>query len=339
MELLRKILFPFSIAYGGVTSIRNCFYNRNWLQSKEYPKPIICVGNLTTGGTGKSPMIEYLISILKEDYTIAVLSRGYKRKSSGYREVLESSTADEVGDEPLQIKQNFPTVKVAVCEDRRIGIEQLLTSSDVILLDDAFQHRRVKPSLNIVLTAFDNLYIEDFLLPTGNLRESRKGIRRADVIVVTKCPEHVPYSKLQEIEFRIGLEPDQKLYFSRIGYDDQIIGKSESLPLSYLKDKEFTLVTGIAKPEPLVEYLKGLRFNFTHERFPDHHNFSDNNIRSLEEKDIILTTEKDYMRLHPKLKKYALYYLPIKTIILKEQEEFFEGLIRDHIRTFYRTNF
>ena len=338
MELLRKILYPFSLVYGGVTSIRNCFYDKGWLESKTFSKPVICVGNLSTGGTGKSPMIEYLITILRKEYSVAVLSRGYKRKTSGYLEVYENSIAEEVGDEPLQIKQNFPMVKVAVCEDRRKGIEMLLNSTDVILLDDAFQHRKVKPSLTIVLTAFDKLFIEDHLLPTGNLRESRKGIKRANVIVVTKCPDHVPYSKLQEIQFRMGLRSDQKLYFSRIGYDNQIFGKSETQPLSYLKNKKFTLVTGIAKPEPLVEFLKNRHFNFEHERFPDHHNFSESNIQKLKEKELILTTEKDYMRLQPKLNKYALYYLPIRTIILKEQKEFFEGLILDHLRNHYRAN-
>ena len=331
MKLLRKILFPFSMAYGGITSIRNYFYDRGWLESKEYKKPIICVGNLTTGGTGKSPMIEYLISILKKDFEIAVLSRGYKRKTSGYKEVFETSTVEEVGDEPLQIKQNFPEVTVAVSAERRNGIEHLQTESDLILLDDAFQHRKVKASLNIVLTAFDNLYLEDYLLPTGNLRESRRGIERADIIVVTKCPTKVPYSKLQEIEFRIGLLPHQKIYFSRIGYDSQIFGKSESLALSYLKNKEFTLVTGIANPEPLIEFLRSKHFKFTHEKFPDHHNFSENDIRLLQKKDLIVTTEKDYMRLQPKLKKFALYYLPIKTIILKDQEDFFKEMIIDHI--------
>lgn len=338
MKLLRKILYPFSLAYGIITSIRNCFYDRGWLESRTYSKPIICVGNLSTGGTGKSPMIEYLITILREEYSVAVLSRGYKRKTSGFLEVHLHSTSDEVGDEPLQIKQNFPMVKVAVCENRRKGIELLLNSTDVILLDDAFQHRKVKPSLNIVLTAFDNLFIEDQLLPTGNLRESRKGIKRANVIVVTKCPDHVPYSKLQEIQFLMGLESDQKLYFSRIGYDNQIIGKSETQPISYLKKKKFTLVTGIAKPEPLVEFLNNKQFNFEHVRFPDHHNFSESNILNLRKKDLILTTEKDYMRLQPKLNKYALYYLPIRTIILKEQKDFFEGLIQDHLRLHYRAN-
>ncbi len=331
MNLLRKILFPFSILYGGITWLRNYFYDRGWLESRTYKIPIICVGNLTTGGTGKSPMIQYLVSFLKEDYELAILSRGYKRRTKGFREVLIDSTAEEVGDEPLQFKQNFPKVTVAVCANRREGIEKLRSKADAILLDDAFQHRKVKASTNILLTSYDDLYIEDHILPTGNLREARSGSKRADIIVVTKCPEGAPYAKIQEIQFRLNLLPHQKIYFSKIGYDKLIYGVSETLSIHYLQDKSFTLVTGIAKPEPLVTFLKRKQFRFTHEKFPDHHHFSASDIKKLKQKEIILTTEKDYMRLQPKLEKFALYYLPIKVLILNEQEEFFKETIFNRI--------
>ncbi|QNJ96849.1 tetraacyldisaccharide 4'-kinase [Constantimarinum furrinae] len=332
MKLLRWILFPFSILYGCITSLRNYFYNKGWLSSQEYDFPVICVGNLSVGGTGKSPMIEYLISFLKDDYKIAVLSRGYKRKTSGFKEVHGASTAEEVGDEPLQFKQNFPNCVVAVCEDRKTGIANLRKKADVILLDDAFQHRKVSPNFSILLTSFHELYIEDFMLPTGNLRESRAGARRADLIVVTKCPDVVSYAKLQEIKFRLQPQPHQKVYFSKIGYDDMIYGKTENLRLQYLQDKPFTLVTGIANPKPLLDYLKRNQFTFKHEKFPDHHEFSPSEINNLKQKELILTTEKDYMRLQPKLDKFALYYLPIKTLILNEQEEFFQETVRAAIK-------
>jgi tetraacyldisaccharide 4'-kinase len=327
MKYLRLLGFPFAVVYGMITSLRNLAYDKGWFESREYELPVICVGNLSMGGTGKSPMIAYLVKLLKDDYKVAALSRGYKRKSSGYREVLVDSTAVEVGDEPLQLKQNFPNITVAVCADRREGIEKLRAKADVILLDDAFQHRKVKAALTILLTPFDDLYLEDHIVPMGRLRESRLGANRADIIVVTKCPERLPYAKQQEIQFRMGLLPHQRLYFSKIGYDSHIYGKSETQPLEYLMDKQFTLVTGIADPKPLLAHLEQLQYRFKHEKFPDHHTFSTSEIKKLSERDIILTTEKDYMRLQPHLEKFALYYLPIKTVLFNDQEDFFRDKI------------
>jgi tetraacyldisaccharide 4'-kinase len=331
---LRKLLYPFSILYDGITSLRNLAYEQGWMQSKRYHLPVICVGNLSVGGTGKSPMIEYLIALLHADFQVAVLSRGYKRKSSGYMEVSVNSTAQEVGDEPLQFKQKFPKVTVAVCANRQEGIEKLQSKAEVILLDDAFQHRKVRPSFSIVLTPFDDLYTKDLVLPAGNLRESGRGIRRADVVVVTKCPEQVAYAQLQQIQFEMKLPPRQRLFFSKIGYDSEIHGVTESLPLSYLKNKPFTLVTGIANPKPLTSFLKAKNYKFTHESFPDHYDFSQADIERLSKQEIILTTEKDFVRLQPKLGKFAVYYLPIKTLILNEQDTVFKQLILDAVENF-----
>lgn len=308
-------------------SARNYLYEMGVFKSTEYRFPIINVGNLTTGGTGKTPMIEYLICFLKDDYALAVLSRGYGRKTKGYLEVSTGHTATDVGDEPLQFKRKFPEVTVAVCSDRRSGIAKLKNKADIILLDDAFQHRKVKASTNILLTAYGDLYIDDYMLPTGNLREPRKGARRADIIIVTKCPQPVPYAHLQEIEYRLPLGNLQEIYFSRIGYDDNLYGKTEKLPLSYLLGKPFTLVTGIAKPEPLVQFLKAKNFQFEHLRFPDHHAFSASEIENLQKQELIITTEKDYMRLEGKVEKFALYYLPIRTEILKDQDVFLKEMI------------
>lgn len=338
MNILRKLLFPFSLLYGSILALRNLCYDKGWFESKSYSTPIICVGNLSTGGTGKSPMIEYLISFLKEDYKVAVLSRGYKRKTSGFREVLIDDKAEDVGDEPLQFKQKFPEIVVAVCANRQEGIEKTRIKADVILLDDAFQHRKVNASTNILLTTFNDLYIHDMVLPAGNLREFKRGAKRADLVVVTKCPEKHSYAKLQEIEYILNLKPEQKIYFSKISYEDSIYGISETLPLDYLLDKNFTLVTGIANPKPLVEFLKQNQFNFEHKKFADHHHFSNSEIKNLKEKDIILTTEKDFVRLQPRLNKFAVYYLPIKTVILKEQGRFFKEYIINEIESFSAEN-
>ena len=265
---LRKLLFPFSLVYDGVTRLRNTAYDRGWKESTLYDLPVICVGNLSVGGTGKSPMVEWLLSFLLNDYRVAVLSRGYGRTTKGYLEVEVNHQATEVGDEPLQIKNKFPEALVAVCADRRTGIAQLRDRAEVILLDDAFQHRKVRPSFTLLLTPFDDLFLEDQVLPAGNLREAGYNKRRADLIVVTKCPDPVPYAKLQEIQYRMGLQEHQKIYFTRIAYHQQILGKSESLPLDYLKGKPFTLVTGIAKPGPLVRFLDQQGFQFEHLKYP-----------------------------------------------------------------------
>ncbi len=327
MNFLRKLLFPFSLLYGGITALRNFLYNKGLLKSKSYNLPLICVGNLSTGGTGKSPMIEFLVSFLKNNHKIAVLSRGYKRKTTGFREVLKTSMVEEVGDEPLQFKQKFPEVTVAVCEDRQTGIEKLQKTAEVILLDDAFQHRKVKASLNILLTSFDKLYSNDCMLPAGNLREPKFGAKRADIIVVTKCPENIENSKMQAIKRRLKPKPHQEIYFSKIGYSANIKNASELKPLDYLKDREFLLVTGIANPQPFVDFLKSKGLKFQEKSFSDHHNFTISEIAELKKHPLILTTEKDFMRLQGLAKETEIYFLPIQTIILNDAEVAFKKRI------------
>ncbi len=331
----RKILYPFSILYDGITRLRNFAYDQGWKKSTEFKIPVVSVGNLSVGGTGKSPMIEHLVSFLKDDYQIAVLSRGYRRKTSGYLEVSELSTTEEVGDEPLQIKRKFPEITVAVCVNRVEGIQKLQTTAELILLDDAFQHRKVKPAFSILLTPFDDLFMDDLVLPAGNLRESNKGFERADLIVVTKCPERVAYAKLQEVQFRMKLKEYQSIYFTTIGYSDQIHGSTELLPLNYLNDKKFTLVTGIANPVPLVSFLKKQGLNFNHLKFADHHHFTTNEIDTLQQEDLILTTEKDFQRLSYRLDKKALYYLPIRTEFLYDREFAFQQELKRFLE-YYR---
>lgn len=331
MKLLRKLLFPFSIIYGGVTALRNLLFNKGWLKSKAYNFPVICVGNLSTGGTGKSPMIEFLISFLKDNHNIAVLSRGYKRKTTGYHEVFETSIVEEVGDEPLQFKKKYPEITVAVCEDRQTGIEKLTAKADVILLDDAFQHRKVKASLNILLTSFDDLYIDDCVLPAGNLREPRFGAKRANIIVVTKCPENIEKSDIEEIKRKLKPTDTQEIYFSKIGYSSEIKNIEVIHPLDYLKDKKFLLVTGIANPKPLVGFLENKGLNFQIKEFPDHHNFTVSEFEALKKEKLILTTEKDFMRLQSISDAVEIYYLPIKTVIIDDAEANFREKIEKYL--------
>lgn len=326
MNKLRKILFPFSIAYDGVTFLRNWLFDKNYLEQTAFDVPIICVGNLNVGGTGKTPMIEFLIGILKNDFKVAVLSRGYKRKTTGFQLVDVNNDVHEVGDEPLQFKLKFPDIIVAVDANRRRGINKLKNIVDVVLLDDAFQHRKVKPFFSILLTSFSNLYINDLVLPAGNLRESKTGAKRADCVVVTKCPENLPYSKQQHIQFDLRLEPHQQVYFSSISYASLIQGNEQSKHIEYLEEKEFVLVTGIANPTPFVDYLKSLDLSFKHFKYRDHHNFSAQELLKLDQENIILTTEKDFMRLKNHIMKAELYYLPISVSFLNKEEGFIERI-------------
>lgn len=326
MNKLRKILFPFSVVYDGVTSLRNFLFDTGIFESTSYDVPVICVGNLNVGGTGKSPMIEYLISILKKEHTVAVLSRGYKRKSIGFQLVENHHSVEDVGDEPLQFKLKFPDVIVAVDANRRNGISILKDTATVILLDDAFQHRKVKPLFTILLTAYSDLYSDDLLLPAGNLRESKSGAKRANCIVVTKCPENISYSKQQQIQYALKLELNQQIYFSSISYSSKVYGIDEIKHLGFLEAQPFTLVTGIANPKPLVDYLIDLRLNFEHLKFDDHHNFSEQEISKLDEQEVLLTTEKDFMRLKDKIKKAKLYYLPISVSLVNKEQGFVERI-------------
>lgn len=330
MKNLRKLLYPFTLVYGLIVWLRNKFFDWNLLQSKKYDFPVICVGNLSVGGTGKTPMIEYLIRLLKEKHKVATLSRGYKRKTKGYFLLDKQDKAEDTGDEPLQFKTKYPEVHVAVDEDRRNGIAHLRKENplpEVVLLDDAFQHRKVKPGFSIVLTSYDALYTDDLLLPAGNLRESKSGAKRADSIVVTKCPPQLSSEERKAIKKRINPIAKQTVHFSFIAYADHITNSKKTIQLNSLKQK-FCLVTGIANPKPLVDYLATHDLKFNHKRFPDHHNFSKNEIDDLKKEDFILTTEKDYMRLKPYLSTGKLFYFPIKHDFIEDKNEFDGKILR-----------
>lgn len=319
MKKLRFLLFPMAGIYSLITHMRNKLFDLKILKSKSYDIPIICIGNLSTGGTGKSPMTEYVIRLLIKNYRVATLSRGYGRKSSGYLDVFSDDKATLVGDEPLQFARKFKEVQVAVCEDRQTGIETLLSKNsppEVIILDDAFQHRKVEAGLNIVLTSYGDLYVDDYVLPMGNLREPKIGASRADLIVVTKCPKGMALEEQQAISSKLNLTASQNLYFSTIVYDETVHSDYDSATLNSLKVKNVTLVTGIANPKPLVNFLKHYGLSFEHKSFKDHHNFSESEIKELETLDAIVTTEKDFVRLQSSLKMKNLFYIPINTEII-----------------------
>ena len=319
----RKLLFPFSVLYHTITEVRNKLYDRQVLKSTSYEVPVICVGNLNMGGTGKSPMIEYLLNILKEDYKIATLSRGYKRESEGFHLVESDDSARITGDEPLQFKRKFKDALIAVDANRREGISELLKMSpEVVLLDDAFQHRKVKAGFHVLLTAYGDLYVDDLLLPGGNLRESSAGAKRADVIVVTKCPSDLSEKEMLGIIDKLGPKSHQKVFFTSIKYSEKIFSANSDIPLDEVGKEPFTLVTGIANPKPLLNFLKKKGIQLKHFKYPDHHNFSEEEIIKLKKESKILTTEKDYMRLKDYLNQEDLYYLPIEVGFLKEAEQF-----------------
>ncbi|MCR4031021.1 MULTISPECIES: tetraacyldisaccharide 4'-kinase [Flavobacterium] len=326
MNLLRKLLFPFAILYGFITSIRNFLFDKGVLKSISFDVPVIAVGNLSVGGTGKTPQIEYLIRLLSDKYKVATLSRGYKRKSEGFVLADQKSNAEILGDEPFQFYQKFPNVMVAVDANRTNGIQQLLSQNEkpeIILLDDAFQHRKVKAGFYILLTSYGDLYADDFMLPTGNLRESRSGAERANIVVVTKCPNVLSDEEQAEIRLKLKLNCSQQIFFTFIDYDEVIFGASEKMAVSEIKSESKLLLAGIAKPKPFFDYLKN-----DHDEcltFPDHHHFSDADLDAIQNKANgrkIITTEKDYVRLKDSKLVSQLYYLPIKSTFINHQQNF-----------------
>jgi len=330
MNLLRQLLLPFSVLYGVIVGIRNRLYDLEILKSTSFRVPTIVVGNLNVGGTGKSPMIEYLIRLLKEDYHVAVLSRGYKRTSKGFQLATSTTKVSEIGDEPMQFFRKFKDILVAVDTKRVDGIQKLKAlkkSPQVILLDDAYQHRKLQGGYNILLTPYYNLYTEDSMLPSGNLRESKEGASRANVIIVSKCPD---LNKQEQIRItkKLQISPNQKVYFSKIGYDDHVYNNDSKIKLDDLTNFNVLLVTGIAKTLPLTDFLTSKSIQYKHLKYKDHYNFTEKNLKNIEgiytaivdKKKIILTTEKDYVRTF-EFAKMNVFYLPIKMVFMHSDEE------------------
>lgn len=331
MKFLRVLLFPFAILYGWITSIRNILFNKGILKSTSFDIPIIAVGNLSVGGTGKTPQIEYLIRLLSENYKVATLSRGYKRKSTGFILADHSATAEIIGDEPFQYYKKFPKIRVAVDANRTNGIQKLLNQinpPEIILLDDAYQHRKVKADLYILLTAYNDLYSDDFMLPTGNLRESRSGAKRAKIVIVTKCPPTLSLDEKNKIKVKLKLNSNQQLFFNSINYDDAVFSATDQIAVSEIQITDKVLLAGIAKPEPFFNYLR--KDNDEVLKFSDHHHFSQSEIeeiKTIAKNKLIITTEKDYVRIADKFPKEQLFYLPIQSSFLAESFAFDEIIL------------
>ncbi|HYV92962.1 MAG TPA: tetraacyldisaccharide 4'-kinase [Chitinophagales bacterium] len=350
---MRKLLLPFSWLYGAGVFLHNKLFDLQIKKSVEFELPVISVGNLSTGGTGKTPHVEYIVKLLSEKYHVGVLSRGYRRKTSGYFLVEENSAAEETGDEPLQIKRKFPQATVAVCEERAIGIPIMLLDDpqlEVIVLDDAFQHRRVKPGLSILLTDYAKPFTKDFLLPSGNLREPKQNASRADVIVVTKCPGEVSSEEKALMSNEMTQRNDQEVFFSFLKYADayNLFEPEKKTPLD--KIDSALIITGIASPDSLLSYLRSKIKNVHHLKFSDHHSFTQHDLKIIAEgfqkisrasvvggqtpTTAILTTEKDGVRLLPfrnflVSQQLEITCIPVEVQFSATEKEKFDSLVGD----------
>ena len=351
---IKESLLPLSWLYGCAVGLRNLCFDIGLLKSRSFHVPVISVGNITVGGTGKTPHVEYLVRLLKERFHLAVLSRGYKRKTSGYLLADEHSTLRDIGDEPLQMKQKFPDISVAVDKKRVRGIQRLADSNsqlDVVLLDDAFQHRYVKPGINILLVDYHRLIIYDKLLPAGRLREPLKGKDRADLVIITKCPKDLKPMEFRVIRKAMNLYPYQHLYFTTLDYNQPYpITAGSSTPSSTVAlppASHILLLTGIASPRQMEEDIKSIidkDSTITPLTFSDHHNFSrkdvdriNNSFASLPHPRLIITTEKDATRLNAAKGlsddvRQHLFVLPVRISFMQpEQEEKFNAFITGYV--------
>ena len=319
MEKLRLILYPISILYGIVLEIRNRAFDWGWLSNYKSKITVISVGNISIGGSGKSPMVEFILENYFKDKKVAVLSRGYGRKSEGFLEVSVESDALAVGDEPLQTKIKFPNVTVAVSEDRVSGIKRLEGSHDVILLDDAYQHRYIKPKFQILLTSATLPYCDDFVLPAGNLREFRKGKNRADMVILTKVDKHPSQEERIEWRKKLSVKENVPLLFSTIEYSDLVPLNETTRPcLEISKRTCVYLITGIADSTPLVKHIKEKYKLAKHFKFADHYPFAVADLEQILESfkkasddSVILTTQKDAVKLNRPELKEILDEMPI----------------------------
>ena len=333
MKLLRKFLFFISPLYYIVSFIRNLLYDTSLFKSTKFNLPVIGIGNLAIGGTGKSPMIEYLIHLLSQEFNIATLSRGYGRKTNTFKIATKDSTHFDIGDEPLQFYNKHDNIIVSVDNNRVNGIQSLLQISnppDVILLDDSYQHRKLIPGLSILLSDYNNLYYDDYILPFGDLREPRSSSNRADIVIVTKCPNNLSSSKKLEIKSKLQLKVSQKLFFSSINYSETVIIGNKKVEFINFITQEFTLVTGLANSNHLVNYLSENKCDFNHLKFKDHYNYKSKDLDNVDRNVNILTTEKDYAKLIEVFPEMNVYYLPIKVGIESNQE--FDKIILSYCR-------
>lgn len=350
LKSFRILLLPFALLYWLGIGVRNWMYNKKILRSTSFGLPLICVGNLSVGGTGKSPMVEWLIELLKDKYKVATLSRGYKRKTRGYTLAGPGTTALDIGDEPMQFHLKYPEIPVAVGEERLVAIPQLLhdrPGTEVIILDDAFQHRAITAGLNILLTEYSNLFTRDFYLPTGDLRDLKSSYKRAEIIVVTKCKPDLTDDERQKTIRELNPFSPQQVFFTTIDYGSlyHMINRE---PWKSDTHPEVLLVTGIANPKPLQKRLEEHSLGYQMLQYPDHHIFSIDDLNEIRKKweampsqnKIIITTEKDAVRLlkfHQEIKELPLYVLPIRHQFLFNEGMKFEGIITAFINNFKKT--
>ena len=347
LKSFRYLFLPITWIYGAIIWLRNKLYDKHILKSATFNFPLICVGNLATGGTGKTPMTEYLIRLLKPQYKTATLSRGYKRKTEGFAIAGKDTTALEIGDEPMQFHQKFPDVTIAVGEERLVAIPQLLherPETEVIILDDAFQHRQVKAGLNIILTEYVNLYTRDFILPAGDLRDVRSSSKRAGIIIVTKCKPDLSEAEKNSIIAEIKPAAHQSVYFTSIVYGKPYhLFSKETIDLG--TDHNILLVCGIANPRPLKEHLEKHADSYDMLRYADHHIFHSNDLKDIKqqfdkikaEKKVVLTTEKDAVRLEKfeqELNDFPIYVIPIEHAFLFNEAGAFSSHIFQFIKNF-----
>jgi tetraacyldisaccharide 4'-kinase len=350
MRFLKILLYPISFLYGLITFIRNQLFDNKILKSTSFDVPVICVGNLCYGGTGKTPLIEYIIRLL-EDHTIKIstLSRGYGRKTQGFIIADENCDSKHIGDEPCQFYKKFNNITVAVDEKRVRGVELLkknIPDLGVVLLDDAFQHRKVKAGLSILLTDFYNLYTNDYLLPTGTLREFKSGASRADIIVVTKTPVVLSPITKKSIIDSLQIKTHQSVFFSQIKYGSLIPVGNDLMDINNHDKKFYTiiLITGIANPYPLEEYLRRFCVELILKKYKDHHEYTEDDLLDIKEtfkyivgkNKIIVTTEKDMIRLRDSekinfIKDMPIYYVPIEVDFHGSDKELFDKKIIKYV--------
>ena len=331
MKLFRKLLFFLTPLYYLITVVRNILYDLSFYKTTKFQVPTIGIGNLAVGGTGKSPMVEYLIDLLSNKYSIATLSRGYGRNTKSFIIANEKSTHSDIGDEPLQFYNKYNNIIVCVDNNRVNGINNLLQINkppSVILLDDCFQHRKLTLGLSILLTDYSNLFSNDYVLPFGNLREPASSSRRADIVIVTKCPKNIDEIRKNKIKNKLNLKLSQKLFFSSIEYSKSVIFNNTKIQFNnFIKDK-FILVTGLASSNHIVDYLANNKCDFEHKEFNDHHDYILKDFEKVNPSLNILTTEKDYAKLIKILPKRKIYYLPITVNI--DSNKLFDKLILDY---------